>query len=95
MYGKLALLRSLNVRSGAVLVSASRSNIKLANNAARPFVGSVVSRLNGHSRSICTTSGLLAYNHTDFSNRHIGPREEEKAEMLKKIGFKVSTTTTY
>ncbi len=28
--------------------------------------------------------------HTAFSHRHIGPREEEKAEMLKKIGFKVS-----
>lgn len=26
--------------------------------------------------------------HTAFSHRHIGPREEEKAEMLKKIGFK-------
>lgn len=49
-------------------------------------------------RSICcSTSITYSFNnriisepHNSFMTRHIGPRDDDKIEMLKKIGFNVS-----
>lgn len=39
-------------------------------------------------RTICSTPGTFQ-KHLNFSNRHIGPREDDKKYMLNKIGFNV------
>ena len=48
-------------------------------------------------RNICSTSILFSFNdriiseqHHSFMKRHIGPRDDDKIEMLQKIGFNVS-----
>ena len=74
MYVKLAQLRAC---SGIRLLQASNKVFDHQLNA------------NNGRRSIRTLSALGQREHALFQNRHIGPREEEKAAMLQKIGFEV------